>query len=191
MRGQDPWLADVAYADGPAVLDESHPPRVREAWSSSFRQEPPAALLPTPTPAPGARLLGRVLSALGLRNPRPLLVAAMLGAAILASRLGRRGLLAAAAVGLSPALAVGVALGTPDPPLLLALLATLALVRPTRIALALVVAVAILWLWSDGASSPGAPGGGRPAHLHAARSRPGPLRGTCWSAVRRRRGCSG
>ena len=171
MRGQDPWLADVAYADGPAVLDESHPPRVREAWSSSFRQEPPAALLPTPAPAPGARLLGRVLSALGLRDPRPLLVAAMLGAAILASRLGRRGLLGAAAVGLSPALAVGAALGTPDPPLLLAVLATLALVRPTRIALVLVVAIAILWLWSDGASSPSLGVGGLLTYMGAESSR--------------------
>jgi hypothetical protein len=37
MRGQDPWLADVAYAGPPPVLDEAHPPRVREAWSSPPR----------------------------------------------------------------------------------------------------------------------------------------------------------
>ena len=127
MRGQDPWLGEVAYPDGAPVLDESHPPRVREAWSSSFRQEPPAALAPDDGRMPVAALMGRSLAVMGLRDPRPILVAALLlagGLAVLAHRPWWP--LALAVTLLSPALAPDLALGAPDALVLAAVLAALA-----------------------------------------------------------------
>ncbi|HET9318046.1 MAG TPA: hypothetical protein VFQ51_20800, partial [Vicinamibacteria bacterium] len=127
MRGQDPWLADVAYAGGPATIDEAHPPRVREAWSSSFRQEPPAALMPAQPSAPGTMLFGRALTAVGLRDPRPLLIVAFMLAAALAVRARRaRWATALAVTLLAPALTIGLALGAPDALVLMALLPALA-----------------------------------------------------------------
>ena len=171
IRGQDPWLADVAYAGAPATIDEEHPPRVREAWSSSFRQEPPAALVPAGPATPGS-LIGRGLGAVGLRDPRPLLVVALLGAAALAARLHRaRALLAAAAVALSPALATGAALGSQDTPMLLALLAYLTLVRRTHVVLPVALATALLWLGRGSAPPPSVGLGGLLAYFGAEGSR--------------------
>jgi hypothetical protein len=167
LRGQDAWLADVAYAGGPAAIDETHPPRVREAWSSSFRQEPPAALLPAGAWTPGA-LLGRALGAIGLRDPRPLLVLALLGAAILAARLHRaQALLAMAAVALSPALATGLAQGAPEALSLLALLAYLARLPGTRVVLPVVVVTTLLWLGRGSAPPPSLGLGGLLAYFGA------------------------
>jgi hypothetical protein len=128
MRGQDPWLGDVAYADGAPVLDEGHPPRAREAWSSSFRQEPPAALVPAQAPPPGTTLFARALSAVGVRDPRPLMIGALALAGWLAAFTHRASRATAAAVVLlSPAVASGLALGAPDALLVAGLLAAFAL----------------------------------------------------------------
>jgi hypothetical protein len=161
----------VAYAGAAATIDEEHPPRVREAWSSSFRQEPPAALVPAGPATPGS-VIGRVLGAVGLRDPRPLLVVALLGTAALAARLQRaRALLAAAVVALSPALATGAALGSPDAPMLLALLAYLTLVRRTRVAFPVALVTALLWLGRGSAPPPSVGLGGLLAYFGAEGSR--------------------
>lgn len=129
MRGQDAWLGEVAYSDGAPVIDDAHPPRVREAWSSSFRQEPPAALPPAEPPPAGTILLGRALAFAGLRDPRPLLLIALLLAGALGMLLRRSGwALAAGAIVLSPALASGVAFGAPDALALAGILAAYMLV---------------------------------------------------------------
>jgi hypothetical protein len=122
VRGQDPWLADVAYAGETAIVDDAHPPRVREAWSSSFRQEPPAALVPIEVPMPAAFGMGKALAALGWRDPRPLLLVALAAAAGLAW-IACRSRLALALVLLCPAMAMGLAQGTPDALVVAALVA--------------------------------------------------------------------
>jgi hypothetical protein len=173
MRGQDPWLAEVAYAGAAPLVDEAHPPLVREAWSASFRQEPPAALVPFRKPTPGA-LVGRVLAAIGLRDPRPLLVVALLAAAAVAAWLVRPwALLAMAVVALSPALAAGVALGAPDAIALLAILAVFALVANTRIAKAAALLIAVAWIAPAVAEAPSLGLGGLLAYVGAEGSRVG------------------
>ena len=100
---------------------------MREAWSSSFRQEPPAAIVPSREPAPGTTLFGRALAAAGLRDPRILLIGALGLAGALAAFAHRANWpLALGASVLSPALASGLALGAPDALLLAGLLAAFA-----------------------------------------------------------------
>jgi hypothetical protein len=93
---------------------------------------------------PGS-LLGRALGTIGVRDPRALLVVALLASAALAAHLHRaRGLLAATAVALSPALVMGVALGAPDAQMLAAVLVTFALVARARIALPVAIGIAVV-----------------------------------------------
>ncbi|HLA77282.1 MAG TPA: glycosyltransferase 87 family protein [Vicinamibacteria bacterium] len=99
VRAQDPWLA------------EAMPGReVREAWSSSFKKEPPL-LLSGPAPSSLAWLLR--LTKLG--DPRVLTLMAGLGLLAAARRLrGGAGLAAGGAVLLVPGAALGAALGSPE-----------------------------------------------------------------------------
>lgn len=83
-RGQDRWLGDVLDADrAPADLEAA--PRAKQAWSESFRLDPPAALSPT-LPSPSGHLAAAVLRPFGLADPRALTLAACL---LLAAALAR------------------------------------------------------------------------------------------------------
>jgi hypothetical protein len=94
VRGQDPWLvqaqadaARLAVGASPYKWPAADRPQGREAWSSSFRLEPPRLLVPDrPLVPPGASVLAAGLRALGLRDPRWL---TLLGLA-LAGTLGLR-----------------------------------------------------------------------------------------------------
>jgi hypothetical protein len=80
-RVQDEWAAKAwPETDGAR-------PSLREAWSVSFRKDPPGPL-PTETPTPGARALARALGALGMRDPRLLTLLAAVAVALLIARLG-------------------------------------------------------------------------------------------------------
>jgi len=101
-RAQDEWLARV-IAPAPA----------REAWSVSFRRDPPGPLIAGTDAAPAAPR-ARIL------DPRPLTLAAAGLAAFLVARLvppGARRLVLAAAM-LSPAMVLAVVFGSPQPVLL-------------------------------------------------------------------------
>ncbi len=122
-RAQDEWVVQ-AWADAARLREGKSPyapppadsPRGREAWTSSFRLEPAKEQVPDrPLLPPGAATLGSWLWPLGLHDPRPLALAALVGLALAAARLagpGERPL----AVGLAlllPPLAVGTAFGSP------------------------------------------------------------------------------
>jgi hypothetical protein len=95
LRAQEPWFASVAGESGVPV---------REAWSQSFRREPPA-LVPAAQPS----LLGR----LGIVDPRPWLLAVLALAAFLIARSApaeQRPLALAAAL-LAPGLLLGTLAG--------------------------------------------------------------------------------
>ena len=80
-RVQDGWAAAVwPETDGAR-------PALHEAWSVSFRKDPPG-LAPPPTPAAGTRALARAIGALGLRDPRVLALLALAVVAILIARAG-------------------------------------------------------------------------------------------------------
>jgi hypothetical protein len=103
VRAQDRWVAAVAPR-GPVV----------EAWSNSFRREPPAAIAPGSL-SPVEAIARGLLDGLGRADPR-LLVLLALGACVpLLSALApaRSQPLVLAAALLSPAAAVGVAFGSP------------------------------------------------------------------------------
>ena len=106
-RGQDEWLARVV-APAPA----------REAWSPSFRRDPPGPLIAGTEPAP-------VAPHVWVRDPRPLTLAAAGLATFLLARLmppGARRLVLAASM-LSPAMVFAVVFGSPQPLLLVGLCA--------------------------------------------------------------------
>jgi hypothetical protein len=101
-RGQDEWLARVVS-----------PAPAREAWSPSFRRDPPGPLIAGTDPA-AAATRARV------RDPRPLMLAAAGLAALFLARLvpaDTRRLVLAASM-LSPAMALAVVFGSPQPLLL-------------------------------------------------------------------------
>jgi hypothetical protein len=104
VRAQDAWMA-AASARAPVI----------EAWSASFRRDPPAAILPQPRSAPASPVIRRLLSATGGADPRVLLLLALGGCAALFSMLAPPALqpLALATGLLSPAVAGGVAFGSP------------------------------------------------------------------------------
>jgi hypothetical protein len=80
-RVQDGWAAAVwPETDGAR-------PALHEAWSVSFRKDPPG-LAPPPAPAAGTRALARAIGALGLRDPRVLALLALAVVAILIARAG-------------------------------------------------------------------------------------------------------
>jgi glycosyl transferase family 87 len=108
-RVQDGWAATV-WPEGDGAR-----PALREAWSISFRKDPPGAAR-WAAPAPGAGALARGLGAFGVRDPRVLALIALAVVAILISRVGPAETAldrVAASVALPPAL-VGVVFGSGD-----------------------------------------------------------------------------
>jgi hypothetical protein len=81
-RVQDGWAAAV----WPAV--DGAPPALHEAWSVSFRKDPPGAL--EFAPAPAAHAFARALAALGVRDPRGLALLSLALVALLIARAGPR-----------------------------------------------------------------------------------------------------
>jgi Glycosyltransferase family 87 len=85
IRGQDAWVVQtpadaVRIATGVSPYAEPRPdrPQGREAWSSSFRLEPPRVLAPTrPLVPPGAAVLGAAFRGVGLGDPRWLTLIAL------------------------------------------------------------------------------------------------------------------
>jgi Glycosyltransferase family 87 len=129
-RGQDVWLAEVVEADAPSIHDGMPPVRAKEAWSTSFRLDPPSPLVALP--AVRGELAEGLLQRLGLVDPRWLSVVAVLALGVVIVRRSRApGLALAVAVG-APAGAVGLAFASPALLALGGMLATLALARSGR-----------------------------------------------------------
>lgn len=123
VRAQDPGVVQAA-ADAARLLAGRSPytpppdeaPRGREAFSESFRLDPPAELLPaSPQLPPGRALLTAAGRIAGARDPRVVPLAALAGlAALLAIRFRGRSRRAALALALLAApLALGTLLGAP------------------------------------------------------------------------------
>jgi uncharacterized membrane protein len=120
-RAQDAWYVEVlrsreAPGPGPWAQRPGYTPTpVVEAWTTSWRRDPPRPLAERP-PSPMAFDLGRAMRALGLMDPRFLSVVAAALAAAFAMRFVRseHRALAAAVVLLSPASAIGVVFGAGD-----------------------------------------------------------------------------
>jgi hypothetical protein len=122
-RAQDEWVVQ-AWADAARLREGRSPyasppedsPHGREAWTSSFRLEPAKEQVPDrPLLPPGAATLGSWLRPLGLRDPRPLALAALVVLAFAAARLAgpRARPLAVGLALLLPPLAVGTVFGSP------------------------------------------------------------------------------
>jgi hypothetical protein len=118
-RVQDGWAATVW------PTHDGGPPRLREAWGTSFRKDPPGPAASTAA-APAARALASLLGVAGARDPRALSIVALVIAAILLVRpapspMGRPrapapeiGLARRAATLLLPAAVLGVIFGSGD-----------------------------------------------------------------------------
>jgi Glycosyltransferase family 87 len=118
-RAQDRWYVEVlrsreapgpgAWADRPGY----RPTPVVEAWSTSWRRDPPRPIAEA-QPSPLAFALGRSMRGLGLQDPRVFSVLAALIAALCAAALVRREDDAAliAVLLLAPASAIGVVVGS-------------------------------------------------------------------------------
>ncbi len=132
VRAQDPAVVQ-AQADGRRLLAGRSPyappldttPPGREAVSSSFRLDPPAAITPErPLLPPGPAVLAAALRVVGWRDLR---IAGLLALGVLGFVVARGsvhgGLPLGALALLAPPLAVGTALGSPLPLALLALVA--------------------------------------------------------------------
>jgi hypothetical protein len=132
VRAQDPAVVQ-AQADARRLAGGRSPyatpldstPPGREAISSSFRLDPPAAIEPDhPLLPPGPSVLGAALRAFGLRDLRVASLLALAALALAVARVTAYGGPSLAAVALfAPPLAVGTALGSPLPLALLALVA--------------------------------------------------------------------
>jgi hypothetical protein len=124
VRAQDPWLAQT-------LRGRTRPPAVAEAWSPSFRRDPPGPLEAGAGP-PGAAALGAALGP--LEDPRWLLLAASVAAAALIAGRVAPALVPAAGAGalLSPAAALGVAFGSPALLAVLGILVSSTLVTRAR-----------------------------------------------------------
>ena len=108
-RVQDGWAATV-WPEGDRARSN-----LREAWSVSFRKDPPG-LVPPPEPVLGARAVARAFGALRVRDPRVLALLAMAVVAVLIARAGPGDTALdriAASVVLPPAI-VGVVFGSGD-----------------------------------------------------------------------------
>jgi hypothetical protein len=111
-RAQDEWFLSVSR-EARRALGQADPAPVREAWSISFRRDPPGPLPGDAAGTPPSRALGRLLGSAGMADPRPLLAAAMVMAGALAVLLvrGASAPLALGAVALVPAAVVGAVFG--------------------------------------------------------------------------------
>ena len=123
VRAQDPTPVQLE-ADAGRLAERRSPftpppestPRGREAYSSSFRLDPPAEFVPrSPLVPPGLSVLTVAARGLGARDPRALsLVALVALAAALAASLDGVARVAAGAIALlAPPLALGTVLGAP------------------------------------------------------------------------------
>jgi hypothetical protein len=123
VRAQDPAVVQ-AQADASRLLEAQSPyappaettPRGREAFSRSFRLDPPAEILPSsPLLPPGLSVLAGLLRPLGIRDVRLLALAALalLAAGLVAGTRGRARRAALALALLSPPMALGTVLGAP------------------------------------------------------------------------------
>jgi hypothetical protein len=123
VRAQDPAVVQ-AEADGRRLLAWRSPyttppetsPHGRQAFSQSFRLDPPAEILPTrPLLPPGPSLLAALARAIGVRDPRLVGVLALgvLAAVATTAFERRRGRAALALTLLLAPLALGTALGSP------------------------------------------------------------------------------
>jgi glycosyl transferase family 87 len=129
-RAQDAWVAQMAAAGGPGRAPGVP---VREAWSQSFRRDPPAEL-PADGPGPPAtRTLAGLPGPPG-GDPRPLTLVAAVIFALLVVRLVplEHRPLAAAAVLLSPAAAMAIVCGSPIALALAGIAAVVCLARAER-----------------------------------------------------------
>jgi hypothetical protein len=135
-RVQDGWAATVW-----PLRDGARPP-LREAWSVSFRKDPPAAV----PPRAAAPALARLLGALGLRDPRVLTLLALIAAGVALARTAplEMAMVPLAALVLPPCL-VGTVFGSGDVVLVALLAAGLAAAsgRGARAGVALGTAVAM------------------------------------------------
>ncbi len=144
-RAQDDWVVRVAadahclargrspYADAPPA--GSGPGR--EAWTTSFRMEPPGALVTErPFLPPGSTTLAALGP--GIRDPRVMTLLALGLLLALVARLVQPAErpLALALAGLAPPLAIGTVFGSPTALPLVALLGSLAMARGGRAFLA-------------------------------------------------------
>src|SRR5262249_51846479 len=154
-RGQDSWIVQVP-ADAARLLHGESPyreptatsPRAREAWATSFRQEPARELLPDhPLVPSGAAALAAPLRAMGIVDPRLLAIVAVAWIVVVGSRASsaeRRS--SAVALALLPPVAFGVVFGAPALLPLAALSTLVALdprARPALAGIAAGVAVAL------------------------------------------------
>jgi hypothetical protein len=121
-RVQDGWALTV-WPRPP----RTPPPRLREAWSQSFRRDPPRAIAAANVP-PGAPAVASALWALGVKDPRGLGVLAVAGAAVLLAMLvpAEAALVVAGAL-LMPAAVIGTVVGSGDVVLLALVLGASAL----------------------------------------------------------------
>jgi len=109
-RLEDAWAATVwPRASGSA------PPVLRQAWSLSFRRDPPSTVEPA-DPAPAASALAAMLRATGVGDPRALTVAAAIAAGLLLALAAPAevALVSGAGALLLPAAILGVVFGSGD-----------------------------------------------------------------------------
>jgi uncharacterized membrane protein len=121
-RGQDVWLGEVVEADAHA--------RAKEAWSTSFRLDPPAPLV-GPSTVRGELAEG-LLQRLGLLDPRWLSLAAMFALAVMLVRRSPAPELTLTVALVAPAVAIGIAFASPALLALGGVLASLTLARRGR-----------------------------------------------------------
>ena len=128
VRGQDRWTARLIQDD--RLLGGARVPPVAEAWSTSFRRDPPARIEVVPPLSPGSATAARVLWSLR-SDPRAASLLALAAITLLLSRLVPRDHrpLALGAALLSPFAAVGTIFGAGDVVLLAALLGAVWLSR--------------------------------------------------------------
>ena len=141
VRCQDRWAARLVLDS--RLLDGAPVPPVAEAWSTSFRRDPPAAIEVVPPLSPGSAAPARLLWSLGW-DPRSLSILALAAIALLLPRLvapDRRPLALGAAL-LSPLAAVGTIFGSGDIALLAALVAA---VWASRVVGSLAAGLTIGW----------------------------------------------
>ncbi|HUG54266.1 MAG TPA: glycosyltransferase 87 family protein, partial [Vicinamibacteria bacterium] len=121
-RVQDGWAATV-WPRPP----RTPPPRLREAWSRSFRKDAPGSV-EARNVAPGSPALAVALHSLGVRDPRGLVVIALAATvALLVAMVPTAPVLVAMGALLMPASAIGAVFGSGDPVLLALTLAAIAL----------------------------------------------------------------